>query len=151
MDLYNERSEYVKLLQKRNISEELIEEAIAEAYRKSMTQESNYDPTRPDAKAFRILFVLGRASNYARKWGRQDHELPTNWEGIIEWPVYEELNVDKVLSLFDISESRRKHFKAVLDHGFVEAAKITGSKYATVKKDYEIVRQILRDNKGRYL
>lgn len=151
MDLYNERDDYVKLLRKRNISEELIEEAIASSFLKVITNEYKYEPSREDAKSYRILLVLGRAANYSKKWGIQSHELPTEWNQVIEWPSYEELNVDKVLSLFDISESRRKHFKAVLDHGFVEAAKITGSKYATVKKDYEIVRQILRDNKGRYL
>lgn len=151
MDLYNERDEYVKLLQKRNLSEELIEEAIANSFTRALTNQGEYNPSREDAKSYRVLLVLGRAVNYARKWSRQDHELPPEWDQAIDWPRYEELNVDKVLSLFDISESRKKHFKAVLDHGFVDAAKITGSKYATVKKDYEIVRQILRDNKGRYL
>jgi DNA-directed RNA polymerase specialized sigma24 family protein len=150
LDIYKERSEYKKLLKKKGLSDETVDDILSICYMKAITNEGRYNPNNNKAKSFRILFVLGRCSNYIRDNKVEEESIP-ECDEYSYTPKQKDIDIDQVLSMLNTSLSRRKHFKAVLEYGFVEAAKITGSKYATVKKDYEIVRQLLRDNKHKYL
>lgn len=156
MDLYNERDQYTKILLRKGVSEETIEDILSNSYMKALTYKGKYDPSNKDAKSFRILLVMGR---YKDMMSSKSNAEVLDYDPAKDTRTQDmnisEVDIEKVLSMLDIRKARRDNFRELLNHDdynhFVKTAEVTGSKVGTVKMDYWIVCKMLQENKWKWL